>query len=461
MISGLALAAAAGAYSVGHPQRALVFGPLFVLGLILLDLNGRKGTLVDRFGWIPWAWVALLLVTDLRLINADPLAVAAGAANVQHLIQIAAYALVTVLVVRARSTIIGLFPRPVPKGLLLAFPLVAVASAAWSLIPIYTVVRALQLVVLALLALLVVRIWASDPDAGEEIFARMLRLFVQVVSILAVIGLATAENLGDRFTWLGMHPGVTATYTGAALLILILGGRSWLRFPGYTYWPRLLLFGVVIYLAQTRSVLAGIVIGIGVGLWFKGRDKPIARYLGVAYYLIGGLLFVLATSLQLTGYLTRGETAESIASLSGRIPLWEFAIGQLESVQEWALGFGYGSSRLVLLASPGFQWAGSAHSTWVEVLLGIGVVGFVATAATIVALVFTLSRSQAFGRPNVIALSILAFFLMASPISEGMALPGIGFGFLALLHVPALGKRALRLPRHRPDRARADVRTRG
>jgi hypothetical protein len=440
VILGLLVAALGGAYSVGHPQRALAFGGVVVIGLILLDLNARRGTLADRFRWIAWAWLALLLVTDLRLVDADPLSVTAGTAGLQHIVQLGTYAAVMALVLRARRSLLPLDPRPVPKGVLLAWPAFAVLSAAWSLAPIYTLVRASQLLVIGALILLVVRIWMLDRAAGAEIFTRSLRLFVQAVTVLAIIGLATGSEVSSRFTWPGMHPGVAATALGAAFLALVVGGRSRLGFPAWTYWPRVGLFGVTLFMAQTRSVIAGVVVGIGVALWFKGRDKPIARYLGVTYYVVGGVMLVALATTHLFTYLSRGESPEMIATFTGRTDLWDYGIAQLDSMREWFLGLGYGTSRIVLLE--GFEWGGSAHSTWMELLLGIGLVGLALAVVSIAALAFWLARRRSFDTSNLVALSILAFFLMTSPISEGLAVPGIGFGFLALVHIPALGKRA-------------------
>jgi hypothetical protein len=70
----------------------------------------------------------------------------------------------------------------------------------------------------------------------------------------------------------------------------------------------------------------------------------------------------------------------------------------------------------------------------------------VLAAASFVVVATWLGSRGSFDRSSMIAIAILAFFLMASPVSEGMALPGIGFGFFALVHVPALARRRLREP---------------
>jgi hypothetical protein len=259
-----------------------------------------------------------------------------------------------------------------------------------------------------------------------------------------VIGLlvpSATALAGGRFTWPGTHPGTAATYLGCAFVILVAGGKSVTAFRAWSYWPRLLLFGATIYVSQTRSVIAAVVVAVGVALWFRGRERPLARYLGVWYYLVGIVLLVAVAAQQLLGYLSRGESVASITSLTGRIPLWEFALGQFGTVQDWLMGFGYGAARVLLI--PTVPWAGSAHSTWMELLLGIGVIGFLLAAMDIVLVSFQLIGSRYFNPVgNTVAITLIAFFLMISPISEVLVLPGIGFGFLALAHAPALAQRA-------------------
>jgi hypothetical protein len=58
---------------------------------------------------------------------------------------------------------------------------------------------------------------------------------------------------------------MAGTYLGAAFVIL-LGGRSWTRFPAHTYWPRVFLFGATVILSETRNVLAGIVLAVAIAV---------------------------------------------------------------------------------------------------------------------------------------------------------------------------------------------------
>jgi hypothetical protein len=442
-LGALMIAAVAGIYGVDHPiQTAVGVGLLVVAVILVARVHSARNSFA---AWMPFAWVASLLVTDLNFINLRPLEVTAGTMSIQHVIELLTYGTVGAFVLRSRANILSLYPRSVPKGLLLAWPAFAVASSLWSVVPLYTLVRSLQLLVPVAFALLLTRIWLSDPEAGESVWAATLRFFVRVVTVLAVIGWLVPSEAdvlaGGRFTWPGTHPGTAATYLGCAFVILVAGGRSLTRFRAWSYWPRLLLFGATIYVSQTRSVIAAALLAVAVALWFRGRYWPLARYLGVWYYFIGLLVLVTVASQQFLGYLSRGESIQSITSLSGRIPLWEFALGQFGTVLDWLVGFGYGSARVLLI--PTVPWAGSAHSTWMELLLGTGVVGLLLVVADIAVLTVQLTKGHYANRvANPVAITLVAFFLVVSPVSEVFVLPGIGFGFLALVHAPALAQRA-------------------
>ena len=449
VLLGLIGAVVVGRYSVDYPELtvALALTVLAMVAFVSWVISGHSPS--ERYRWVPFAWVGLLLITDLQLDPQDPLAVATGNITIFHVIEVLTYAAVVALVMRAGAGGTGVRRTRTPKGLLLTWPAVAVASTLWSLTPVYTLVRSLQIVILALFALLLVRLWVYDPAVGQLIWARTLRLFVQSVTILALVGFLVRDWPGDRFTWPASDPGLAATYMGCALLILVGGGRALTGFRPWAYWLRLGIFTLALTLGPTRSVLAGVGIGVGAALWFRGRERPIARYLGMTYYL-AGLVLLGAAATQVATYLSRGESGESLASLSGRIPLWEFALRQFESIPEWLGGFGYGAAKILLY--PSVPWAGTAHSSWMELLLGVGLIGVFLAAADIVHVGVLSIRSDPFGSSNVVALSVLSFLLIVSPVSETMVVPGIGFTMLALIHVPALAQRRGWLARPRVGR---------
>jgi hypothetical protein len=88
------------------------------------------------------------------------------------------------------------------------------------------------------------------------------------------------------------------------------------------------------------------------------------------------------------------------------------------------------------------EWgAGTAHSSWIELLLSIGILGPLLVITDILYLLTHASSRQSVTPPSLI-LSLLAFLVVASITSETLAFPGIGFVMLALLHGPVLARRS-------------------
>ena len=114
-------------------------------------------------------------------------------------------------------------------------------------------------------------------------------------------------------------------------------------------------------------------------------------------------------------------------------PLWTKSFDLLSTTDRWLIGFGYGSPRVFLptIAS----WAGTAHSSWMELLLGIGILGPILAAADILFVIWYAASRNALVPPSV-TLSILTFLLVTSVTGEGLALPSASFAILALLHAP-------------------------
>lgn len=430
----VALGATAGIYSVKHGNLALILSGIFLAASFLL----LKDTLENMFGtyrWIPYAWVALCLAPDFRFTYRSTLQNSVSSATLENFAQVAIYMLVAALVLRSRRLLVAQDPRHLRKGPVLAWPLIALVSTAWSLVPLFTFVRALQLFVPIGLALLMVRIWLRSPEVGRAIWNDTLRLFVQAVTILVLIGFATGFWREPRFSWPGMHPGTAAIYIGTALLILVAGGRSFLGFRAWGYALRIALFGIAMYLGDTRGALAGFLLALGVTLWFAARTKPLKSYLGLTYYAIGIGLALVAAQHQIMQYALRGAKVEGITSLNGRIPLWGDAIELLSDANRWFVGFGYGSARVILPKV--VEWAGTAHSSWVELLLSIGIVGPL-LLATDVFFVLRHAASRYSIVPPSLTVSILALVVATSITGEGLAFAGLSFGLLALLHVPVL-----------------------
>jgi len=432
----VALGAAAGILSLRYGTLALIFSGLVLAASFLLLKDGYENIL-STHRWIPYAWVGLGLAPDHHFTFHTTFDNSVSSATPENYVQVAVYMLVAALVLHSRRILVAQDPRPLRTGPLLTWPLIALLSTAWSLIPLFTFIRALQLFVPIGLALLMVRIWLWSPEAARAIWRDTLRLLVRVTTILILVGFATGF-WRERFTWPGAHPGTAAGYIGVALVILVAGGRAFLGLRPSGYVLRLGLFVATLYLGDTRGVLAGVLVALAVMFWLMARTKPLKSYLGMTYYAIAACFLLIAARSEIIQVALRGGTVEGITSLNGRVPLWSLSIDVLVDTNRWLGGFGYGAARVILPQY--FSWAGTAHSSWVEVLLAIGVLGPLLLAADVLfVLRHALSRHTFV--PASMTVSIWALLVVTSITGEGLVLPSLTFVLLALLHVPVLAER--------------------
>jgi len=430
----LGVAAFGGLLAVSHGSIALPLAGL----LLAASVVALRGDLPDRLGshrWIPYAWIALMLSANFRFTFTNTLDPSTSTTT-ENKVQLLVYLAIAILVVHARRLLVEHDRRRIRKGPLLAWPLLAVASALWSVVPLFTLVRSLQLLVPVGLAVVMARIWLASPETAVELWRKTLRVFVQAVTILTLWGFAVG-GWRDRFTWPGAHPITASTYLAIALLILLATRRAYLglRMPGYVF--RLILFLVGLYLGETRGTFAGLLVAIAVLLWFEGRKRPLTRYLGIFYYGTALLLVLVVALPPVVRYLERGGNVVTLTTLNGRVGLWEVSIDLVSEANKWITGFGYGSARVFLPLYVTF--AGAAHSSWLELLLGIGIPGILLMLADVLFLFGYLLIRKSIIAPTA-SLSILAFLLIVSTVSELLVFPGVGYGILALLHVPVLAQ---------------------
>ncbi len=432
----IAVSAALTYFAMRDLKRGLAIAGM---GLVASVVATRVGARSDEVRWIPIGWVALLLVSDHRfdLSGRSPLDAAYGNASIENIVQVAVYAVIGAFVVRSRHQVIQRDGSKIPKLPIVLFPSFALISVLWSPIPVFTLVRAMQLLIAVSLALLTVRVWRSSPEEGRAIWRKSLSLFVQVVTVLALIGLVVRNWPDNRFSWPGVSPGAASLYLGVALLILLVGGRAFAPPPASAYWFRIGLLVTTVFLGRTRGVLASLALAGLIALWALGKERPIARYLGVWYYGIATLLILVFARVEVTAYLSRGESGEVFTTLNGRIPLWELAIQELSEAGRWIAGFGYGAARILLY--PKVSWAGTAHNAWIEVLMGVGVIGAVLLVADVLFLLWRLGYVDS-SLESRVALVLLTFHLVGSITTEAIVVPGIGFVTFALLQVPALAR---------------------
>lgn len=200
-------------------------------------------------------------------------------------------------------------------------------------------------------------------------------------------------------------------------------------------------------------------------LWTWGGSL-LAGSLGVI--LVAGV--PLRTLAGMSGGLSRSGDPTELFTLTGRTEIWAFVWDKI-LLQPW-FGYGYNSSKFILpqfLGLPGLQ-VDEAHNTWLQNLLGTGIVGtaplvlLVAVQLVLyvrapdpfrdlflfMALVWGVTVAGAFGStPTVMTLAV--FISLLRPAWSRPALSHPALSHPALSH-PALGHPALHRPGSPPAR---------
>jgi O-antigen ligase len=185
----------------------------------------------------------------------------------------------------------------------------------------------------------------------------------------------------------GVYPGVTSNTLGELAVLLLFWSVGRMMAPAVERGPRrsvaiaVALFGFVTLMgAQYRTGYAAVMLGIAILLFLRGR-KVLAMY-GVIAAVVGTVVGSRIAT-EAAPVILRGADPSQIAKLNGRLNWWELAIPIWR--QSPIIGGGLRTaSRLLVLGASGFGQTSTVHSTWVEALVGTGVLGVAALAAFLI-----------------------------------------------------------------------------
>lgn len=267
-----------------------------------------------------------------------------------------------------------------PLSLFLIYTLIGLLSALWTVSLLSTLGKAGELFMATLIvALIMVR---PDPLARLRRLIDWLAILLGGLLIVVLIGFVVAPE-----TFSVASAGVIARQIEApiisangisaagAFICLVCFSRYIMAPRGSVWRTRYLLmfffFAIFPILAQGRTGQAMVAAGVGFLLL---RRSP-----GVAFLLILPPIaaFVFAFSSEVTTFVTRGQQAAQVASLSGRLVLWDWAWEGFKAEPFVGAGFGVGSRHLFFQNVGNFgDTISSVHNGFLEVLLGTGLLGF-------------------------------------------------------------------------------------
>jgi O-antigen ligase len=358
---------------------------IFVVPRALKAALNNISRLSHSFAW--WHWLILLSLLsglvfrlrEIQQINENPLdAAALFRLGVNGIV---IFVLLTRAINSRRPWVRTLFRGLL--GVLTLFALFSLISTLWSVRPLWTLYKSVEyLADIAIFGSIVA--WMASPDRYESVLNwvwTLLGLMVVAAWIGAAIDPRDAFDYGEtavhRIPELtGVMPVLAANAIGqiAAILSIVTLSRLWLRPKNDLNrdWYKMVLFFsiVTLFVAQSRSAIAGFLVGLML-LLFLSR-----QVLWGVVLATGGAAVLIFAEMQkgLTEYLLRGQDVAAAEGLTGRVDWWTFAWEKFlhRPLTGWG---GFAGGRFVVLASFGQGNIPDIHSSIVEALVDTGVFG--------------------------------------------------------------------------------------
>jgi hypothetical protein len=273
-----------------------------------------------------------------------------------------------------------------PFRLYVAYMLVVFAGAPLSVQPLLTAYRGVELATAALVLV------AACHSLGQEAIPRIgATLYWFLVALVGSVWAGAALLPGKAFEPLlnqaspvpwnltGVYPSIAPNGVGTLGMTLTIwslarastGGRDQALRPAILY--LLAGIGLVTLLAsQYRTGYGALAVGLAVLLALRNRWLLLMLLvLGAA----ASLIFVTpATVRKAEPYLLRGQSVQEARTLTSRVQWWEASIPVWRKSPLIGRGLLTGT-RFEVLARLGLRDTGGIHSTWVEVLVGTGLIG--------------------------------------------------------------------------------------
>jgi O-antigen ligase len=261
------------------------------------------------------------------------------------------------------------------------------ASAFWSFIPTNTLGKALELAI----GIGIVLHSMAKPNAIQQLEAlqSLLLRAISTIGSLAVIGyLLRIPEFVSRHAGLFTNSTAEAPflsgngvgYVSSALILSVLASWYSDQIPRRKAIPQLCYAGFIFMFAASRTSMAILALGFSIVLVRKSRTLAISyAFLStIGIYLLRGKILAFLQGSQISG---------NFDTLSGRTVMWAAAL------QDWKqhpiLGYGGGVGGKYVISHLGISGLGtqfsSIHSGVLELLTGLGAVGFCIGAGLLVA----------------------------------------------------------------------------
>jgi hypothetical protein len=310
------------------------------------------------------------------------------------------------------------------------FGILALISASYSPSFLYTIFFSSQIIVL-----LIISLYYVFNNSTYKYINVLFYVFIIQWVVIVLLYLVEPDLVGrsDRAIGFRLVGGLFGDFGTAALIsnvffiTNIFHNRYLKKFKKYFFYTLYLFSWVFIYLTFTRSVIISgvIILLLNIIIYRNTTKKIIYNYILLFSFII---IFVSGIHISVLEQLSRGQTLETIKTLSARTVLFSYLLDRW--IESPFIGFGYGAGARWLLADLVREGLplGSAHNAFIKVIVELGIIG------TIVLLVsFFKSWSASFKLKKIITknskyrllfvqiLSLMIFISIGSLFGDGIA----------------------------------------
>jgi len=260
----------------------------------------------------------------------------------------------------------------------LAFAGLYFISTIWSQLPIQTLGKSAELLLAGMVFF--------EASRGENAVARIegLRqitlLVMSLLGSLAVIGFCLRLH-----AFIQNRPGLISSttaqapflsgnglgYVASALVLVVIAEWQAHRIRGKAALPQLFFALCLFSVSASRTSFGILLLSVLLVIFKKSKVIGVLSVAGVA---VMGILFSTEIVTRLQGH----QAASSFVTLSGRTIVWTAAVRQFEKYPLLGVGGGVGGKMVIShIGNMYLEEMSSLHNGFLEVLTGLGIIGFI------------------------------------------------------------------------------------
>ncbi len=260
---------------------------------------------------------------------------------------------------------------------MIAFAVLTFSSFAWSIIPKYTFVASITIILHVSLIFLLINTIKSLEMFRLILWGFVISSAMGAALLFMGVGVVFDTGAAERIAFEGMNPNILA----AQLAVSILCGLYLFFTTNYigkvVTFSLCLMNGLGLLYSQSRSSLFGIFLAVGASfiLMMKGRNKfvYIAAFLILCFGGYFGFKALLSSEILGRKAVRRLRTTQFSLEKSGRLHFWKQGV---KFFSERPLN-GYGYRNYALRYGGKLTYGRDAHNTYISVAVELGIIGLI------------------------------------------------------------------------------------